>query len=60
MFFAIKYIQMYMYIVIMALIRIVLQSNMGYMDLFAETWKAFTDYPIIRLHQYDKKIVSQI
>ncbi|XP_048739593.2 EGF domain-specific O-linked N-acetylglucosamine transferase-like isoform X2 [Ostrea edulis] len=32
-------------------------SNMGYMDLFAEMWKAFTDYPIIRLHQYDKKIV---
>jgi tRNA U34 5-methylaminomethyl-2-thiouridine-forming methyltransferase MnmC len=33
---------------------------MGYMDLFAETWKAFTDYPIIRLHKYDKKTVSLV
>nr|XP_022298960.1 EGF domain-specific O-linked N-acetylglucosamine transferase-like isoform X2 [Crassostrea virginica] len=32
-------------------------STMGYTDLFSETWKAFTDYPIIRLHEYDKKRV---
>nr|XP_034305094.1 EGF domain-specific O-linked N-acetylglucosamine transferase isoform X2 [Crassostrea gigas] len=32
-------------------------STMGYSDLFSETWKAFTDYPIIRLHEYDKKRV---
>ena len=31
---------------------------MGYTDLFSETWKAFTDYPIIRLHEYDKKRVT--
>lgn len=31
---------------------------MGYTDLFSETWKAFTDYPIIRLHEYDNKRVT--
>ncbi|XP_061195475.1 EGF domain-specific O-linked N-acetylglucosamine transferase-like isoform X1 [Saccostrea echinata] len=30
-------------------------STMGYTDLFTETWKAFTDYPIIRLHKFTKK-----
>lgn len=39
---------------------VMLQSTMGYSDLFSETWKAFTDYPIIRLHEYDKKRVSLV
>eukprot|EP00112_Aurelia_sp_Birch-Aquarium-sp1_P024077 Seg745.5 transcript_id=Seg745.5/GoldUCD/mRNA.D3Y31 product="EGF domain-specific O-linked N-acetylglucosamine transferase" protein_id=Seg745.5/GoldUCD/D3Y31 len=32
-------------------------SNMGYRDFFEDTWKAFTDYPIIRLDSYDKQKV---
>jgi len=30
-------------------------SNYGYRDFFEDTWKAFTDYPIIRLDQYQRK-----
>ncbi|ELW47065.1 hypothetical protein TREES_T100015279 [Tupaia chinensis] len=32
-------------------------SSYGYGDLFAETWKAFTDYDVIHLKTYDSKRV---
>lgn len=34
-----------------------LQSIMEYTDLFVDTWKAFTDYPVVHLKSYaDKKV----
>ncbi|XP_078596851.1 EGF domain-specific O-linked N-acetylglucosamine transferase-like [Branchiostoma floridae x Branchiostoma japonicum] len=30
-------------------------SGLGYGDIFSDTWKAFSDYPIIHLKEYDGK-----
>jgi len=41
-------------------LRLLMQSSMGYGDLFADTWKAFTDYPIIHLKNFDtKKVIKR-
>ena len=37
--------------------KFLLQSEMGYGDIFADTWKAFTDHSVIPLRNYDKKKV---
>ena len=34
-----------------------LQSHLGYGDIFTDTWKAFTDHPIIPLRNYANKRV---
>jgi hypothetical protein len=39
-------------------IECLFQSDLFYRDFFDVTWKAFTDYPIIRLNEYDGKKVS--
>ena len=39
---------------------IVFQSGMAYGDLFADTWKAFTDHPVRRLSDYDGKRVRYL
>jgi len=36
-----------------------LQSERPYNDLFTDTWKAFTDHPVIPLRNYDNKTVFQ-
>jgi len=38
----------------------VLQSYRPYFDLFADTWKAFSRYPVMRLSDFEGKRVSEL
>lgn len=38
--------------------KLLLQSELGYGDIFTDTWKAFTDHHVIPLKDYADRKVS--